>query len=63
MFGRTRESASTLQELLDSGLSDDFLVYRSIARAYESLKNESSRVKYDALSVRSIDAALEEEVR
>jgi len=52
-----------LQELLDSGLGDDFLVYRSIARAYESLKNEPSRVKYDALSVRSIDAALEEELR
>ena len=62
-LGRTRESASTLQDLLDSGLSDDFLVYRSIARAYESLKNEPSRVKYDALSVRSIDAALEEELR
>ena len=53
MSGRTREAA----------LSDDFLVYRSLARAYENLKDENARKKYDALYIRKIDAALEEELQ
>src|SRR5262245_43335921 len=63
VLGRSREAASTLQALLDSGMSDDFLVYRSLARAYEKLKDEKAGQKYAALYVRKIDAALEEELR
>ena len=63
VLGRSREAASTLQALLDSGISDDFLVYRSLARAYEKLKDEKASQKYAALYIRKIDAALEEELR
>ena len=59
----TASDNKTLQDLLDSGLSDDFLVYRSLARAYESLKDENARKKYDALYIRKIDTALEEELQ
>jgi predicted Zn-dependent protease len=63
VLGRSREAASTLQGLLDSGVSDDFLVYKSLARAYEKLKDEKASQKYTALYIRKIDAALEEELR
>jgi tetratricopeptide (TPR) repeat protein len=63
VLGRSREAASTLQVLLDSGVSDDFLVYKSLARAYEKLKDEKASQKYAALYIRKIDAALEEELR
>jgi tetratricopeptide (TPR) repeat protein len=63
VLGRSREAASTLQVLLDSGVSDDFLVYKSLARAYEKLKDEKASQKYTALYIRKIDAALEEELR
>jgi hypothetical protein len=49
--------------LLDKGITDDFLVYRSLSRAYESLKDEKANQKYAALYIRQIDAALEEELR
>jgi len=55
MLGRTREAAAALQSLLDSG-SDNFLVYKSLARVSES-------PKYQALYVRKIDEALEEELQ
>jgi tetratricopeptide (TPR) repeat protein len=63
MFGRSREAAATLQALLDSGITDDFLVYKSLARVYERLKDEKASQKYSALYVRKIDVALEEELR
>jgi len=62
MLGRTREAAATLQDLLDSG-GDDFLVFKSLAHANESLKNEKARQMFSALYVRKIDAALEEELQ
>lgn len=63
VLGRSREAASTLQALLDSGMSDDFLVYRSLARAYEKVKDEKASQKYAAVYIRKIDATLEEELR
>jgi tetratricopeptide (TPR) repeat protein len=63
MLGRSREAAATLQDLLDRQTSDDFLVYRSLAHVYESLKDEKASQKYSALYVRKIDAALEEELQ
>jgi len=62
-LGRFREAAATLQELLDKGISDDFLVYRSLARAHESLKDEKAGQKYSALYIRQLDAALEKELQ
>ncbi len=63
ILGRPREAAATLQNLLDSGITDDFLVYRSLAHVYEILKDEKASQKYGALYVRKVDAALEEELR
>jgi tetratricopeptide (TPR) repeat protein len=62
MIGRPRDAATTLQSLLESGLSDDFLIYRSLARAFTSLQDEKGSQKYTALYVRRVDAALEEEL-
>ena len=63
IMGRSREAVTTLQGLLDKGISDDFLVYKSLARAYEKLKDEKASQKYTALYIRKIDEALEEELR
>jgi tetratricopeptide (TPR) repeat protein len=63
LLGRSREAAQTLQDLLDKGISDHFLVYKSLARAYEALKDDRAASKYGALYVRKIDVALEEELR
>jgi tetratricopeptide (TPR) repeat protein len=63
ILGRPRESAATLQKLLDSGISDGFLIYKLLAREYESLKDERASEKYRALYIRKIDAALEEELQ
>jgi tetratricopeptide (TPR) repeat protein len=63
MSGRNRDAAQILQALLDSGLTDDFLVYRELARQYEILKDEKAGQKYAALYIRKVDAALEEELR
>jgi hypothetical protein len=49
--------------LLDNGIGDDSVVYKALAREYESLKDEKTRQKYGALYIRRIDAALEEELR
>jgi tetratricopeptide (TPR) repeat protein len=62
-LGRFREAAATLQELLDKGISDDFLVYRSLARAHEGLKDEKAGQKYSAQYIHQIDAALEKELQ
>jgi tetratricopeptide (TPR) repeat protein len=62
MLGRHREAAATLQALLDSGV-DDFLVFKSLAREYESMKDDKAGLKYSALYVRKVDLSLEEELR
>jgi tetratricopeptide (TPR) repeat protein len=62
-LGRPRDAAITLQNLIDSGLDDDFLAYRSLSRAYEMLKDEKASRKYAALYVRQIDVALEKELQ
>ena len=61
-LGRFGEAASTLQELLDSGV-DDFIVYRSLASAYEGAKEEKPAQKHRAQYIREIDAALEKELQ
>jgi tetratricopeptide (TPR) repeat protein len=63
MSGQHREAASTLQVLLDKGISDDFVVHKALAREYELLKDEKSTRKSQALYVQRIDAALEEALR
>ncbi len=55
MLGRPREAAAAFQSLLDGG-SESFLVYKSLARVSESRK-------YQALYIRNIDTALEEELQ
>jgi predicted Zn-dependent protease len=63
MLGRFDEAAETLKSLLDSGISDDFIVYKSLARAYESLKDEKAAQKSGALYIRNVDAVLEKELQ
>lgn len=63
MAGRPREAVGALQTLFESGVSDDFVVYRTLARAYESLKDEKAAQKYNAMYVRKVDAALEQELQ
>ena len=63
MWGQSREAIATLQSLLDSGISDDFLVFRSLAREYATIKDDKTSQKYGALYIAKIDAALEEELR
>jgi len=63
MAGRPREAVGALQTLFESGISDDFVVYRTLARAYESLKDEKAAQKYNAMYVRKVDAALEQELQ
>jgi tetratricopeptide (TPR) repeat protein len=62
-LGRHQEAVSVLKSMLDSGIGDDFLVYRILAREYEGLNDKKTSQKYDALYVRKIDTALEEELR
>ena len=62
-MGRHSEAVSVLKDLFDNGTGDNFLVYKALAREYESLKDEKVSQKYSALYIRKIDAALEEELR
>lgn len=62
-LGRRQEAVSVLKNMLDSGIGDDFLVYKILAREYQRLNDEKTSEKYDALYVRKMDAALEEELR
>jgi tetratricopeptide (TPR) repeat protein len=61
--GREQDAALALQDLLARKLSDDFLIYKSLARVYSILKDDASSNKYRALYIRRIDGALEEELQ
>ena len=63
VLGRPRDAVATLQGLLESGISDDFLIYKSLARTSTSLQDEKAAQKYRALYVRKVDEALEEELK
>jgi predicted Zn-dependent protease len=63
LLGRHREAASVLKELIDRGSGENFVIYKALAREYESLKDDKMSQRYDALYVRSVDASLEEELR
>ena len=63
MLGRPRDAAAALQPLVEGGISDDFLIYKSLARDFTSLQDEKDSQKYTALYVRGVDAALEEELK
>ena len=52
-----------LKDLSENGTGDNFLVYKALAREYESLKDEKTSQKYTALYIQKIDAAMEEELR
>jgi len=62
LLGRPRDAVATLQALLESGISEDFLIYKALTRAFTTLQDEKSGQKVGALYVRKIDAALEEEL-
>jgi tetratricopeptide (TPR) repeat protein len=62
-LGRRQEAISVFRSMLDGGLADDFLVYKLLAREYGRLKDDKNAQKYDALYIRKIDAALENELR
>jgi predicted Zn-dependent protease len=62
MVGRPRDAAATFQVLLDGG-NDSLLVYKSLARAAETMKDQAASAKYGALYIRKIDETLEEELR
>jgi tetratricopeptide (TPR) repeat protein len=63
LLGRPRDAVATLQGLVDGGISDDFIIFKSLARAFTSLHDEKARQKYGALYVRRVDEVLEEELR
>src|SRR5438128_2622123 len=63
LLGRHGEAVSVLKDLIDNGIGDSFLVYKVLAREYESLKDEKLSQRYGALYIPKIDAALEEELR
>jgi tetratricopeptide (TPR) repeat protein len=63
ILGQRREAARTLENLLEKGSSGNFLIYKALARIYESLKDGKTSQKQSALYIREIDAALEEELR
>jgi tetratricopeptide (TPR) repeat protein len=63
MSNRFAEAASTLQGLLDSGMSDDFLIYKALSRTYENLKDARNASKSKAQFVQRMDGALEEELK
>jgi hypothetical protein len=56
------DAVSSLKDLLDHATGENFLIYKALAREYESVKDQKMSQKYDATYVRSIDAALEEEL-
>jgi superkiller protein 3 len=60
--GRRQEAVSVLKNMLDGEPGDDFLIYKILAREYERLSDKKNSEKYDAIYVRKIDAALEEEL-
>ena len=63
MAGRNREAITTLQAILDGGISDDFVVFRCLAREYAAVKDDPISQKYSALYLSKIDEALEQELR
>jgi tetratricopeptide (TPR) repeat protein len=63
ILGRPRDAAATLQAVLESGISDDFIIYKSLARDFTNLKDDKASQKYGALFVRNVDASLEEELK
>jgi tetratricopeptide (TPR) repeat protein len=62
-LGRRQEAVSVFKGMLDGGIGDDFLVYKLLAREYGRLQDEKNTQKYDALYIRKIDTALEDELR
>jgi tetratricopeptide (TPR) repeat protein len=62
-LNRHQDAIAMLKEMLDAGIGDDFLVYKILGREYERLNDAKTSQKYNALYVRKIDAALEEELR
>ena len=62
MVGRPRDAAAAFQALLDGG-SDSALVFKSLARAEGTLKDQAASAKFGALYIRKIDETLEEELR
>jgi hypothetical protein len=46
--------------MLESGLSDDFLIYRALAHEYGTLQDTKANQKINALYIRKVDSALEE---
>jgi tetratricopeptide (TPR) repeat protein len=62
-LGRRQEAVSVFKGMLDGGPGDAFLVYKLLAREYGRLKDDKNAQKYDALYIRKIDAALEDELR
>jgi tetratricopeptide (TPR) repeat protein len=63
MAGRNREAIATLQSMLDGGISDDFLVFKCLAREYAAIKDDVTSQKYSALYLGKIDEALEQELQ
>ena len=63
MAGRNREAITTLQAMIDGGISDDFVVFRCLAREYAAIKDDPTSQKYSALYLSKIDEALEQELR
>jgi tetratricopeptide (TPR) repeat protein len=63
MLGRHSEASRVLVSLIDGGISDDFLIYRALAREYESLKDDKASQKYGALYIQKIDESLEKELQ
>jgi tetratricopeptide (TPR) repeat protein len=53
LLGRSREAAATLQDLLDRGTSDDFLVTNPLP-AYEALNNGKNSQMYGAHTSKSM---------
>jgi tetratricopeptide (TPR) repeat protein len=62
MVGRPRDAAAAFQVLLEGG-GDTFLVYKSLARAAEAMKDQAASAKFGALYIRKIDESFEEELR
>lgn len=62
-LGRRQDAVAVFKSMLDAGPGGDFLVHKLLARESARLKDDKNAQKYDALYIRKIDAALEDELR
>ena len=62
LMGRHGDAVAVLKDLIAGSTGEDFLIDKALAREYGALKDAKMSQKFDALYIRNMDTALEEEL-